>query len=274
MQKAEEIVIDIFRTASVRIHWAAFINALLCSVVLANIYATRYSYDKELIKSAPIFIMDMEAKITELEKENSGSIKFKKPNGEIALIKPFNEWQDKEKLAKFADYVVRQKRALNAVEHYSLGATQPSEISILPFSTKMSASDLDIFCGILMIVVLIWMFFTSNHIIHMANDARISTIISNYPWLFSNIFITLHTRNFVLKAFLVIFVVFLPAITMLIDLKDNIEVAGRLSQSSYAQIIEPAINRALFIVIIISGLLLVLSCAVLAAWRDMLARFK
>jgi hypothetical protein len=268
MNKAEGIIIDALTRASIRIHWVFLANLILAALVFSSVYAREISYDKSLVNSAQIFILEAEEKLQALEKTYPGSILLKKPNETSVEVAGVNSWLPEDRKT-YGEWIARQQRAINVLRSYTLNTAETPVIS-----SKISPNDFDVFCGFLMAMLSMWIFFSTNQIAYLVNHPKTKAIIQSYVWAVRHIFVTMHFNEPLVRTVVTTAVIFLPFVAMLASTVVTMNTAPRIESASYNNIVMEAFDTLVRIKQIISGILLFFAIAILAVWLTVLQRLK
>lgn len=267
----EQILVDHLNRTSGRIHWVIFVNFIICAIVYTNLYTSKLSYDNALIRAAPIFLFETEEKIRNLEKSHEGSFAITKPDGSTVLIAPLSQWESKD-LKKYSTLIARQQRALAAIKSYTL---EKPHIPLVEL--KISSTDLDIFCGVILVFTSIWLFFTINQIAYMFEDLEVLDFVSKHRRLLRHTFISLYSRDLFVRIAINFFIIFLPSITIFIVLRENIaqlKELGRDDSDLYSKYILEDIKALILRLKIILGILLFFAIAVSLAVKQLLSNLQ
>jgi hypothetical protein len=268
MNKAEEIIIDTLTRASVRIHWVFLANLILSALVLSSVYNRTYSYDGALVRAAPIFILDTEEKIQAIEQRNHGSISLEKPNGTRVELANVGSWSEADR-KDYGDLISRQHRAVNSLKQLALESAQTPLIS-----AKIYTNDFEVFCGVLMTMLSMWIFFSTNKIVYLVNHPKTKGIIKDYVWAVRDIFETLHSNVRIFRALVTTAIIFLPFVSMLISTIVTMSATSRIQTLSYRVLVEDAFFRLIFIKQMLCVFLLLFAVAILAMGLTALYRLR
>jgi hypothetical protein len=268
MSKAEEIIVDAFTRASVRIHWVFLANLILAALVMSSVYAREYSYDASLIKAAQIFILDAEEKMRAIEAKYPGTIPLKKPNGETFAAAPVREWTENDK-ADYGSLVFRQQRATNILKEVTMDS---AETPIL--STSIAPNDFDIFCGLLMSVFSLWIYVATSQINYILKHVKTNIAISNSRWAVRHILVTMYLTPPVLLVLLTALIVFLPTIAMAWSTAASMKSEEALMAASYKEIVKDAYYWLVDIKKAITAALFVLGICICVMWFAVVRHFR
>lgn len=268
MSKAEDIIIDTLTRASVRVHWVFLANLILAGVVFSAVYSSTIAYDRSFLRSAPIFIMEAEEKIIALEKAHPGTIPFKRENRDPVLLAEVSKWSE-EKRKEYGTLVVGQQIAINSMDEMKLNT---AETPLIKYS--IHPNSLAVFCGVIMIMLSMWIFFSTNQILYIVSNHKSREVIGHYLWAVRNIFMTIYARDPVVRIFVTVVVVFLPFASMLAS---TLVIGGYepgVKSSTYKIFIEEAYQQLILTQWVITGLLLFFAIAILAAWYSVLQKLR
>lgn len=268
MSKAQEIIIDAFTRASIRIHWVFLANLILAALVLSSVYAREYSYDASLIKAAQIFILDTEEKIRAIEVRYPGTIPLKKPNGETFSAAPVSEWTEKDK-ADYGGLIFRQQRAINILKDVTMDSAQTPILS-----TSIAPNDFDIFCGLLMSVFSLWIYVATSQINYILRHAKTNSEIDKSKWAVRHILVTMYLTPPLLLFLLTAFIIFLPAGAMLWSTLASMKSEETLMLASYKEIVIDAYYRLVAIKKVITAALFVLGFCICVMWFTVVRHFR
>jgi hypothetical protein len=265
VSKAEDIMVNVLDRASTRIHWALFINTILCAIVFSNFYSNKYSYEKSLIQSAQFHIIDTEAKLTRIESDYRGDLLIKKPNGKLANLKPERDWS-REDLENYSKLISSQSQAYNALREHNLSFAQSPLVS-----TKISSTDLNVLCGIAMTVLLIWLYLSTTQVTNIITKKEFSQLSSKYYWIIEYIFVTFHSKTAFFRILFSGIILTLPLLTMLITLKDNYETALKIKNDiKFYGILEKSINANIYTLLVINIIIAIFTVCIIIAWSEVL----
>jgi hypothetical protein len=267
MSKAEEIIVDAFTRASVRMHWVGLANLVLAALVMSSVYA-RSSYDLSLLKAGQIYILDAEEKIGAIERKYPGTLPLKRPNGDTFLAAPVAEWTEKDK-KDYGDLTFRQQRAINVLKNTTMGS---AEIPIV--SAPVSPSDFDIFCGFLMVVLSLWIFFTTNQINYLLKHVKTNIAIKDCRWAIRHILVTMYTSQPLVLFTVTFLVIFLPSIAMGWSTYATMGSETGIMETAYKEIVLEAYRTLVLTKQIITGVLVFFAICIFVMWYTVLRNFS
>lgn len=260
MNRAEEIVIDVINRASTRIHWVCLANSILCAIVLSNLYTNKLSYDGPFMATAGYHIVKAETDLARLEQDNSGSLGILKPNGQIARVREVDKWDNKD-LIKYSATLAGQQLAVNELKSFSFGnATTPL------ISTKISTTDLDVMCGLVLVAIAIWLYLSINHMESFIQDPKVQSIISEYRWAINSIVFTYKSKYLLFQHMIIYLIISLPFILMLFVTRAAILDVADLKNEKYYDVLAEAASTHVYFLLGISVFLGLLTLCILSVW--------
>jgi hypothetical protein len=268
MSRSKDILIDVLKQASVRIHWAFLASLIGCAVIGSSLYHDSKSYNNSLTKAAQIFILDTEEKLAQLERNNPGDVEILKPNGRYTRVAPFRNWHHKDAI-DYSNMTAGQQRAINALKDLNLRSAQAP---IVPLPVPLN--DLDILGGTLLVVLSMWIYFSMNQIVNIMENKETFKIISEDIESLRYIFMTVHFRTPFISYVLVFFTIFMPFIIMLVATIIWYNAWDKVHEVGYAAIIKDPYLIALRVRIAITGALLYFAASIGAGWIILVNKFN
>lgn len=268
MSKSAEILIDVLKQASVRIHWAFLVSLIVCAIIGSSLYSEHISYNNGLLKSAQIFVMRTEADLNEIEARNIGDVEILKPNGRYVNVAPLSTWRSDD-FIKYSELIYKQQRAINALKEVNLVSVSAPIVSF-PISTN----ELDVFGGIILIVLSMWIYFSMSQIVHIIENPKTFNIISAHASVVKYMFATVRFHTFTMGFLIVCTTIFMPFIVMCVSTWLWFKGWNTVHTVDYSVNIRDPYITALIIRFVIAGILLYFALCVSAGWTIMTQKFN